>query len=69
MFHIFDCITPKMSDKKELEVVNKLHDHQTSLHERINSKRVIIVLENASLETVKVYFTGKCMVYGSKLFC
>ena len=57
MFAYFECITHKMSEKKDLEVVNKLHDHQTTLHERINSKRVIIVLENASLETVKVYFT------------
>ena len=44
-----------MSSKKDLELVDKIHDHQTTLHERINSKRVIIVLENASLETVKVW--------------
>jgi len=42
-----------MSDLSEA-VISKPADHLRTLHEKDQAKRLIVVLENASLETVKV---------------
>ena len=43
-----------MSAKKELELVSNSHLHLKTLHEKTQAKRLVVVLEQASLETIKV---------------
>jgi len=43
-----------MSDLSEAATAPKPADHMRTLHEKDQEKRLIVVLEKASLETVKV---------------
>jgi len=43
-----------MSDLSEATAASKPADHLRTLHEKDQEKRLIVVLEKASLETVKV---------------
>ena len=55
-----------MTDSSEA-MMSKPADHLRTLHEKDQEKRLIVVLENASLETVKVRTLYPCTTF--LLFC
>jgi len=51
-----------MSDSSEA-VMSRPADHLRTLHEKDQAKRLIVVLEKASLETVKVRALFLCVAF------